>query len=99
VQLSAQRGHGVIYFYWEGLWGTFAGREGGPYRRATFAQLHDAVFGAGRVGATGSFRPGPPSFLTPPPLRSAASGTPQPLRPPRSLWQRPQPPPPPPLPE
>ena len=99
VQLVAQRGHGVIYFYWEGLWGTHAGREGGPYRRATFAQLHTAVFGVGRGAAPGPFRPAPPTFLMPPPLPSANSGNPQPLRPPRNAWRRPQPPPPPPLPE
>jgi len=99
VQLAAQRGHGVIYFYWEGLWGTYAGREGGPYRRATFAQLHNAIFGAGQGGATVPFRPAPPTFLMPPPLPSANSGNPQPLRPPRNVWRRPLPPPPPPLPE
>lgn len=68
VQLAAQRGHGVIYFYWEGLWGTYAGREGGPYRRATFAQLHNAVFSPGSGIASGSFRPAPPAFVMPPPL-------------------------------
>ena len=99
VQLVAQRGHGVIYFYWEGLWGTYAGKEGGPYRQATFAQLHKAHFGAGRGAFTAPFRPAPPTFLMPPPLPAATSGTPQPLRPPRNVWRRPKPPPPPPLPE
>ena len=100
VQLAAQRGHGVIYFYWEGLWGTYAGKEGGPYRRATFAQLHNAVFGAGRGAAMAPFRPAPPTFLMPPPLPSVNSGIPQPLRPPGQVWRRPSPPPPPPpLPE
>ena len=99
VQIAAQRGHGVIYFYWEGLWGTYAGREGGPYRRATFAQLHNAVFGAGRGTATSPFRPTPPSFLIPPPIPSANSGNPMPLPPPSQVWRRPPPPPPPPLPE
>jgi uncharacterized lipoprotein YddW (UPF0748 family) len=99
VQLVAQRGHGVIYFYWEGLWGTYAGKEGGPYRQATFAQLHKAHFGAGRGAVTAPFRPAPPTFLMPPPLPAATRGTPQPLRPPRNVWRRPQPPPPPPLPE
>ncbi len=68
VQLAAQRGHGVIYFYWEGLWGTYAGREGGPYRRATFAQLHNAVFNSGSGIASGSFRPAPPALVMPPAL-------------------------------
>jgi uncharacterized lipoprotein YddW (UPF0748 family) len=27
ANLSLARGHGVIYFYWEGLWGQFAGRH------------------------------------------------------------------------
>ena len=40
TRLSFARGHGVIYFYWEGLWGQHAGPEGGTARRATFAQLH-----------------------------------------------------------
>jgi len=40
VRLSFERGHGVIYFYWEGLWGLHAGAEGGQARRAAFAQLH-----------------------------------------------------------
>ena len=40
VRLSFERGYGVIYFYWEGLWGLHAGPEGGPTRRAVFAQLH-----------------------------------------------------------
>ena len=101
VQLAAQRGHGVIYFYWEGLWGTYAGREGGPYRRATFAQLHNAVFGAGAVRGGASFRPGPATFLMPPPLPSGSSGMAPPqagLAPP-GRGRAPLPPPPPPLPE
>ena len=40
AQLSLQRGHGVIYFYWEGLWGLHAGPEGAAYRKAAFRQLH-----------------------------------------------------------
>jgi uncharacterized lipoprotein YddW (UPF0748 family) len=40
VRLSLDRGHGVIYFYWEGLWGQYAGAEGGEARRAGFTQLH-----------------------------------------------------------
>jgi uncharacterized lipoprotein YddW (UPF0748 family) len=44
VQLSAARGFGVIYFYWEGLWGQFAGPEGGERRRAVFGQLHRQLY-------------------------------------------------------
>jgi uncharacterized membrane protein len=40
VRLSFARGHGVIYFYWEGLWGQYAGPEGGPARQAAFGRLH-----------------------------------------------------------
>ena len=40
VRLSFERGYGVIYFYWEGLWGVHAGSEGGELRRSAFAQLH-----------------------------------------------------------
>ncbi len=44
VRLAAQRGHGVIYFYWEGLWGQYAGPEGGPVRQEAFRQLHGNLF-------------------------------------------------------
>jgi len=44
VRLSSQRGHGVIYFFWEGLWGQFAGTEGPAYRRALFRQLHSGAY-------------------------------------------------------
>jgi uncharacterized lipoprotein YddW (UPF0748 family) len=44
VQLSAARGFGVIYFYWEGLWGQFAGPEGAERRRAVFGQLHRQLY-------------------------------------------------------
>ena len=44
VQLSAARGFGVIYFYWEGLWGQFAGAEGGERRRTVFGQLHRQLY-------------------------------------------------------
>jgi uncharacterized lipoprotein YddW (UPF0748 family) len=40
VRLASQRGHGIIYFYWEGLWGLHAGPEGAEARRAGFNQLH-----------------------------------------------------------
>lgn len=50
VRLAAERGHGVIYFYWEGLWGQYAGPEGGSYRQALFQQLHSASFGSPTPG-------------------------------------------------
>ncbi|MEB3333800.1 MAG: family 10 glycosylhydrolase [Cyanobacteriota bacterium] len=53
VTLAAGRGHGVIYFFWEGLWGQFAGAEGRPYRQALFRQLHQEI----RRG--GGLRPAP----------------------------------------
>jgi len=43
VRLATARGHGVIYFYWEGLWGRHAGREGGAQRQAAFRRLHQSV--------------------------------------------------------
>ena len=52
AQLATSRGHGVIYFYWEGLWGLHAGEEGGPYRQAAFRQLHQSL--------SGPLRPPPP---------------------------------------
>ncbi|MFM7362556.1 MAG: glycoside hydrolase family 10 protein [Cyanobium sp.] len=80
VRLSAERGHGVIYFYWEGLWGQYARDEGPEYRREAFRQLHRQAFGpaAGAEGrplilpprpATVTPRPapGPPRTSTPPP--------------------------------
>ena len=39
TRLSLERGHGVIYFYWEGLWGKHAGPEGAASRRLGFRQL------------------------------------------------------------
>jgi hypothetical protein len=65
VQLAAQRGHGVIYFYWEGLWGRYSGREGSAYRQATFGQLHNAVFGDGGARVATPFRPSPPVVAQP----------------------------------
>ncbi len=52
AQLATSRGHGVIYFYWEGLWGLHAGEEGGAYRQAAFRQLHQSL--------SGPLRPPPP---------------------------------------
>jgi hypothetical protein len=84
AQLAAARGHGVIYFYWEGLWGQYAGPEGGPYRRQAFQQLHQRLFTS--AGPSGGQPPG------------MAGLRPQPL--PRGLapGQLPLPPPPPPPP-
>jgi uncharacterized lipoprotein YddW (UPF0748 family) len=39
TRLSLERGHGVIYFYWEGLWGRHAGPEGALLRQNGFRQL------------------------------------------------------------
>ncbi|MCP9940849.1 family 10 glycosylhydrolase [Cyanobium sp. ATX 6E8] len=52
TQLATSRGHGVIYFYWEGLWGLHAGAEGATYRQAAFRQLHQSL--------NGPLRPPPP---------------------------------------
>ena len=78
VQLSAQRGHGVIYFYWEGLWGIHAGREGGPYRRNTFSQLHGALFREGGSGQLPVFAPAPASPAARPPQPTARRRGPAP---------------------
>ena len=48
VKLATARGHGVIYFYWEGLWGVHAGPEGGASRQAAFRKLHEEVNRKGR---------------------------------------------------
>ncbi len=39
MRLSHERGYGVIFFYWEGLWGAHSGREGATFRRKVFQQL------------------------------------------------------------
>jgi uncharacterized lipoprotein YddW (UPF0748 family) len=44
VKLAAERGLGVIYFYWEGLWGQHAGPEGKAARQAAFRSLHEAYY-------------------------------------------------------
>ena len=44
VRLAAERSHGVIYFYWEGLWGHYAGPEGGERRRQALGSLHQSLF-------------------------------------------------------
>jgi uncharacterized lipoprotein YddW (UPF0748 family) len=44
IQLSAERGFGVIYFYWEGLWGKFAGADGAEIRKAVLTQIHRSLY-------------------------------------------------------
>lgn len=39
VRLARERGHGVIFFYWEGLWGKHVGRQHQKNRRDAFARL------------------------------------------------------------
>ena len=68
ANLAMARGHGVIYFYWEGLWGQFAGAEGPAYRQAAFRQLHQGAQGAGPfVPRILPSRPGRPLLPPPPP--------------------------------
>ena len=43
VRLAAERGHGGIYFYWEGLWGLHAGAEGPNLRQQGFSALHRSL--------------------------------------------------------
>nr|WP_186585907.1 family 10 glycosylhydrolase [Synechococcus sp. MEDNS5] len=38
-RLSNQQGYGVIYFYWEGLWGKYSGKEGPAFRFDAFQSL------------------------------------------------------------
>ena len=38
-RLSNEQGYGVIYFYWEGLWGKHSGAEGSQYRQDAFRKL------------------------------------------------------------
>ena len=40
VQIANAKGHGVIYFYWEGLWGQYSGPEGAALRKQAFQQIH-----------------------------------------------------------
>ena len=44
IALSAERGFGVIYFYWEGLWGQYAGKEGGEIRKTVLNQVHRSLY-------------------------------------------------------
>ena len=39
VRLANDRGYGVIYFYWEGLWGQHSGKEGPQFRKNVFKQM------------------------------------------------------------
>ena len=41
-RLSNEQGYGVIYFYWEGLWGVHSGKEGSSYRRKALQQMGSA---------------------------------------------------------
>ncbi len=75
VRLAAERGHGVIYFYWEGLWGRHAGAEGAAYRREAFRLLHEQAFAPAAAGAP---RPGPLSLPAPRPPALLRSPTPPP---------------------
>ena len=72
VAVAAARGHGVIYFYWEGLWGVHAGREGGAYRRQAFGQLHRQTFAREASSPAAPLsrlqRQAPPPPPPPPPL-------------------------------
>ena len=43
VQLAKDRGHGVIYFYWEGLWGQHSGKEGTSFREKAFKRIHSKM--------------------------------------------------------
>jgi uncharacterized lipoprotein YddW (UPF0748 family) len=52
VQKVSERGMGVIFFYWEGLWGQYSGPEGAPLRRAGFRQINGlggSVIGPGEL--------------------------------------------------
>ena len=39
ARLANDRGFGVIYFYWEGLWGKHSGSEGSEFRQEAFRQM------------------------------------------------------------
>jgi uncharacterized lipoprotein YddW (UPF0748 family) len=76
VRLAAARGHGVIFFYWEGLWGVHAGPEGPAYRQGAFARLNRSVFGPGASGvgsrtpmSRATPGPSPPQTPVPPSRR------------------------------
>jgi uncharacterized lipoprotein YddW (UPF0748 family) len=70
VNLALDRGHGVIYFYWEGLWGQFAGPEGAAFRQAAFRQLHRKT--PDQAAPRAEFGPRRPGLPPPPPPLPAA---------------------------
>ena len=39
VRLSQEQGFGVIFFYWEGLWGAHSGEEGSAFRQGAFRSM------------------------------------------------------------
>ena len=39
TRLSNEQGYGVIYFYWEGLWGEHSGKEGAAFRKKALQKL------------------------------------------------------------
>ena len=39
VRLANDRGYGVIYFFWEGLWGKYSGQEGAQFRKNVFKKM------------------------------------------------------------
>ncbi len=83
VDLAVRRGHGVIYFYWEGLWGQFSGAEGPALRQALFRQLHqDAVL---RGAVRPDFGLASPASLSPTPSRLEGPSQQRRLRPPPPL--------------
>lgn len=41
-RLSNEQGYGVIYFYWEGLWGVHSGKEGADFRRQALQKMGTA---------------------------------------------------------
>ena len=82
VALAVGRGHGVIYFYWEGLWGRHAGAEGGAFRRDAFQQLHERLLSPSAGGARpGGPIPGTTGTLLPGRSRSGGPPSPPPLLP------------------
>ncbi|MFM7312073.1 MAG: glycoside hydrolase family 10 protein [Cyanobium sp.] len=79
VSLAVGRGHGVIYFYWEGLWGQYAGAEGRAARRQAFEQLHQGLLSADSV-PRGRAIAAPPALL-PAPFTRGRPASPPPLPP------------------
>ncbi|MFM9072847.1 MAG: glycoside hydrolase family 10 protein, partial [Cyanobium sp.] len=71
VDLSVRRGHGVIYFFWEGLWGQFSGAEGPAIRQALFRHLHQEALGGAGVRPDFGLRTPATVMPTPLPIRRA----------------------------